>query len=122
MSGEGVYNIKRPLGIDWYNDPSLVDCLEDVAKKLNKDESSEAIEANFLFSILDVSPTSKNNEVIVSGKVEAGSIQPGETITIYPSEQSVLVDSILSGNDRASVKIGVAGDFVMLKLREASLL
>lgn len=119
LSGEGVYNIKRPLGIDWYNDPSLVDCLEDVAKKLNKDESSEAIEANFLFSILDVSPTSKNNEVIVSGKVEAGSIQPGETITIYPSEQSVLVDSILSGNDRASVKIAVAGDFVMLKLREA---
>ena len=73
----------------------------------------------FLFSILEVLSAKKNDEAIVSGRVEAGSIQPGELITIYPSEQSVLVDKISSGKQQESQPIAIEGDFVTLKLRQA---
>lgn len=124
-SGEGVYKIPYPSEQNWYKGPSLVDTLEDVAKTdyshLNDLDSfcKEIKEEPFIFSILEVTTTKKHDESILSGRVESGSIQPGETITVYPSEQSCLVDKILSGREQASKDIAVKGDFVTLKLRHS---
>ncbi|SCV06191.1 LANO_0H24102g1_1 [Lachancea nothofagi CBS 11611] len=119
LSGEGVYEKEYPIGQTWYKGPSLVKCLEQVTESLHTKGYKEITEAPFVFSTLDVVQGNKNNEVILSGKVESGCIQGGETITIFPSEQSVLVDQILVGNNQTPVAAAVEGDFVSLKLRNA---
>ena len=125
FSGEGVYKIPYPNEQDWYKGPSLVETLENVAitnyGHLNDLDlfCKEIKEIPFIFSILEVTTTKKNDESILSGRVESGSIQPGETITIYPSEQSCLVDKILSGREQVSKDIALKGDFVTLRLRHS---
>lgn len=125
FSGEGVYKIPYPNEQDWYKGPSLVETLENVAitnyGHLNDLDlfCKEIKETPFIFSILEVTTTKKNDESILSGRVESGSIQPGETITIYPSEQSCLVDKILSGREQVSKDIALKGDFVTLRLRHS---
>lgn len=118
LTGEGIFKTDYPAGQTWYQGPNLVGELDRVSKLYGSIDESVMTES-FLFNILDVTPTSKNTSAIISGKVEQGSIQPGETITIYPSEQSCVVDSILSGNDGKKVDIALHGDFVQLKLHNA---
>lgn len=119
LSGEGVYKKPYPLNQTWYKGPNLVQQLEDVARDIAKEYKEDVIGSKFLFSILEVIPSSKNEEAVITGKVESGSIQPGESITIYPSRQGVLVDKIQTGNDQHSSRIAVKGDFVTLRLRHA---
>lgn len=119
LTGEGIFKTPYPIGQTWYKGPNLVQELEITAAKYSKISGEEDIKEPFIFNILDVTPTSKNTSAVISGKVEAGSIQPGETITIFPSEQSCVVDSILCGNDNKKVDIALRGDFVQLKLHGA---
>ncbi|QLG74067.1 hypothetical protein HG535_0F05790 [Zygotorulaspora mrakii] len=119
LSGEGVYKIAYPENASWYKGPTLIEKLEYVAQHISNSYHNEVIGSPFLFSILEAIPTNKNEEAIISGRVESGSIQPGETITIYPSEQSAVVSKILVGNDAKSSHIVVKGDFATLRLRHA---
>ena len=119
FSGAGVYKIPYPAQQDWYTGPNLMQTLENIAAKRGIPRAESMVCSPFLFSILEVLSAKKNDEAIVSGRVEAGSIQPGELITIYPSEQSVLVDKISSGKQQESQPIAIEGDFVTLKLRQA---
>ncbi|CAL9727749.1 elongation factor 1 alpha-like protein [Monosporozyma unispora] len=119
FSGEGVYKIPYPEEQNWYDGPSLVETLETVATKVNVESRKEVLDKPFIFSILEVTTTKKHDESILAGKVESGSIQPGETITIYPSEQSCLVDKIIAGREQEATSIAVKGDFVTLKLRQS---
>lgn len=119
LSGEGVYKKEYSIGVTWYNGPSLVGSLEVVAQKLGKLNVKDVSNSPFVFSILDAAASGKNKDVTISGRVESGSIQAGETITIYPSEQSVIVESVLCGNDQHPTPIAIKGDFVGLKLRNA---
>lgn len=118
LTGEGIHKTEYPIGQTWYRGPSLLGELERVGK-LHGSVSHDVIDEGFIFNILDVTASAKNSSVIISGKVEAGCIQPGETITIYPSEQSCVVDSILAGNDSRKADVAVRGDFVQLKLHAA---
>lgn len=97
----------------------MIQQLENVAKDIAEEYKDDIVDSKFLFSILEVIPSSKNEEAIITGKIESGSIQPGESITIYPSGQGVLVDKIQTGNDKHASRIAVKGDFVTLKLRHA---
>lgn len=119
LSGEGVYKTPYPDTQTWYKGPNLVENLELVAKGVGTLSNEGVINCPFLFSTLEVISSAKNEEAIISGKVESGSIQPGESITLYPSEQSVLVDRIMTGNNQTQVPITTKGDFAMLKLRHA---
>lgn len=119
LSGEGVYETEYPVGQTWYKGPSLVKKLELLAQSLQPKDLKEIEDSPFVFSVMEVSPGNKANEAMIFGRVESGHIQSGETITIYPSEQSVLVDQISSGNDHAVTPVAVKGDFVSLKLRNA---
>lgn len=119
LTGEGVYQKEYPMGQTWYKGPSLVGRLEEVSRELQKYSFEDISNTPFVFSILEVSPGSKANEAVVSGRVESGHIQGGETITIFPSEQSVLVDQILTGNEQTPAPVVIKGDFVSLKLRNA---
>ena len=119
FSGAGVYKSPYPAEQNWYNGPNLVSTLEDVAKILGTEAKKHVLDVPFLYSILEVINSKKNDEAVVSGRVESGSIQPGESITIYPSEQSVIVDKILTGREKEQTNIAIKGDFVTLKLRQA---
>ncbi|SCU85548.1 LAFA_0D16314g1_1 [Lachancea sp. 'fantastica'] len=119
LSGEGVFDKSYPAGLAWYKGPSLVESLEQISQSFFDSESAEITEKPFLFSTFDVSQGSKPNEAVLFGRVESGHIQSGETVTIYPSEQSVSVTQILVGNNQAPVPVAIKGDFVTLKVRNA---
>lgn len=118
LTGEGVFKMKYPEIQNWYSGPSLVQVLENLAIEVDKVTSDEILDAPFLFAITDASPSKKGDEAVITGRVESGSIQPGETITIYPSEQSVLVDKITRGNEDKQVPVAIKNDFVSLKVRQ----
>ncbi|AEY96440.1 FADR221Cp [Eremothecium gossypii FDAG1] len=120
LTGEGVYQKGYPPSQNWYKGPSLVDELERVSVSFFGLDGQQVSETPFLFSLLDTHSSGKNNEVYVSGKVLGGSVQPGETITIYPSEQTVVVDNIYVGDKRNPVGAAVQNDFVTLKLKNAN--
>lgn len=118
LTGEGIFKTAYPSSQTWYQGPNLVGELENIAAKhstIGEDVTKEP----FVFSILDVTSNSKKTNTIISGKVESGTVQPGESITVFPSEQSCVVDSILHGNDSQKGDIAVRGDFVQLKLLTA---
>ena len=133
LNGDGVVKAQwSSPKQNWYTGSSLVQELENVAHAfVNEDEnlnaniqsfeSSGEPTSPFLFNVLEVIASSKNNECAVSGKIEQGFIQPGETITLYPSEQSCVVDQVYhQQDDRSLLKLGIEGDFVYLKLKNAN--
>ncbi|CCK69738.1 uncharacterized protein KNAG_0C06450 [Huiozyma naganishii CBS 8797] len=117
MTGEGVHKIPYPSQQYWYHGPTLIELLESLAEV---PAEKNVVDAPFLFSVMESDPSSKkNDEAIITGKLESGSIQPGETINIYPSEQSALVDKIMFGKDDTVKPVAVKGEFVSLRLRQA---
>lgn len=120
FSGEGVYKIPYPPEQNWYHGKSLVGVLEEVAATVDSLQiRNHIINQPFIISILDVTGSKKNDETVISGKIESGCIQPGESVTIYPSEQSCLVDKIIKGRDQTDSTIGIKNEFVTLKLRNS---
>ncbi|EJS42844.1 hbs1p [Saccharomyces arboricola H-6] len=128
FSGEGVCKIGYTDEVkEWYNGPSLMSTLEKAAFKISKKSEKISKENPFLFSVLEVIALKKtNNELaLISGKLESGSIQPGESLTIYPSEQSCVVEKIQVGAQQGQsttheeTDVAITGDFVTLKLRKA---
>lgn len=119
FTGQGVHKIPYPEEASWYEGPTVIETLENVASEVGVVSYEDVKDSSFIFSILESSASNKNEEAVISGKVESGTIQPGETITIYPAEQSVLVDKIISGKEQNQVPIAVQGQFVTLKLRHA---
>ncbi|CAD6637890.1 XXYS1_4_G0043050.mRNA.1.CDS.1 [Saccharomyces cerevisiae] len=128
FSGEGVYKIEYTDEVrQWYNGPNLMSTLENAAFKISKENEGINKDDPFLFSVLEIIPSKKtsNDLALVSGKLESGSIQPGESLTIYPSEQSCIVDKIQVGSQQGQSTnheekdVAIKGDFVTLKLRKA---
>lgn len=119
LNGEGVYKKASSNAQNWYTGPTLVEELENRAAEIAGLYKKDVVNAPFLFSITDVISVGKSEEVLVSGKVESGSIQPGETINIFPSEQSAVVSKIVIDNNEKQVPIISKGDFGTLKLRHA---
>lgn len=120
FSGEGVHKKSRPQELcNWDSSTSLVETLENISDQIGKPFVQDVMNKPFLLSLLDGYGTSKNNEAMISGKVESGSIQPGESVTIYPSEQSCLVDRITKGRDNNTAPVALKGDFVTIRLKNA---
>lgn len=128
FSGEGVHKIGYTDDVEkWYNGPNLMSTLENAALKVSKENEITSKEDPFLFSVLEIIPLKKTNSelALISGKLESGSIQPGESLTIYPSEQSCIVDKIQVGSQQGQstnheeTGVAIKGDFVTLKLRKA---
>ncbi|SJM88196.1 related to Elongation factor 1 alpha-like protein [Zygosaccharomyces bailii] len=119
LSGEGVCKKSSSDTQHWYSGPTLIEELENRATEIARLYKKEVMNVPFLFSITDVISVGKNEEITVSGKVESGSIQAGETVNIFPSEQGAIVNKITIDNNERQVPIIVKGDFAALKLRNA---
>lgn len=91
--------------LNWYNGDSLLGALEQ-SERFSRDFTKP-----FTLSISDIVSNSE-----FTGRVDTGTIQPGETVLFAPSNQAGVVDSVVVNN--AKVPVGIAGDNVTLKIKD----
>jgi len=109
VSGLGGVNIKDPLTAEtcaWYSGPSLIQVLDGVKppERLGGQPMRFTIHEKY-----------RDMGTIVMGKIEAGSIKRGDSVTVMPNKVPVEVTSVaLEG---AEVSVGQPGDNVRLRLR-----
>lgn len=121
-NGEGVAHVKFPKNQRWYKGPKLFQQITDYSNNFYGNINKTP----FIFQILKrMKHPSDKKAILVSGKVASGTIQPGETMTIYPSAQSALVDRIspLSLNEVSNIPLPIAieNDSVTLKLLNSNI-
>lgn len=93
--------------VDWYKGPTLGEYLENVEVSVDK---KGVAEETFVLSVHD--SFKDKGEIKVTGKINSGVIQVGETIESLPSEVSLAVHSILvSGKN---VDFAIKGELVQL--------
>ncbi|KAH3670981.1 hypothetical protein OGAPHI_000692 [Ogataea philodendri] len=115
--------VSKSKNLPWYKGPTLMGVLEQENREMSHpvDKSSP-----FIMVISDIQDSSKTDELLVSGRVNSGVIQPGQSVSISPSQEVAVVDSIsiTTSNVGSSAtkhnlqKIAQAGEFVELKLKK----
>lgn len=106
LSGANVATKSTDAALDWYNNgPCVIEALE-------KFETADRdYKKPFVMQINDVDAS----KFEFTGRIDTGTIQPGETVVFSPSGTSGTVDSITL-RDR-KVSIGIAGDSVTVKVK-----
>ncbi|GME97955.1 unnamed protein product [Ambrosiozyma monospora] len=115
--------VKKSKNLPWYSGSSLIELLESENKCVNHKIDKKS---PFVMTINDVLESSKNDELTVSGRINSGLIQPGESISISPSQQTALIHSITITKSNVgsslvkneSQKLAIEGEFVELKLKK----
>ncbi|KAF2434159.1 hypothetical protein EJ08DRAFT_646609 [Tothia fuscella] len=107
-------NITKPVtdiqNAAWYTGPTLVSELD------NAEPTKRALDKPLRMTISEVFRTSPNNPISVSGKLDAGSLQAGDTVTIMPSSERAIVKSLTADNYPADW--AVAGQIAVLNLAD----
>ncbi|CCF57885.1 hypothetical protein KAFR_0D02380 [Kazachstania africana CBS 2517] len=111
-TGHGI--TQQNSSITWYNGPILLDVLKSFSDSTLDQIKSRIIDDEL---VLQISQTELSKQLIY-GNILSGSIQPGETITIYPSRQSVTISKIMSLKEEKLVqrRISTVGESVVLKI------
>ncbi len=106
-------NVSKPMDpsvCSWYEGPCLFEKLENISPP--KFDAQGPVR----FPILD---KFKNTGLIVSGKLESGTVKQGQNLIMMPEKQTVNVDQIIfEGRSIDSIE---AGESVDLKLKGATL-
>ncbi|KAG7696190.1 hypothetical protein KL915_002554 [Ogataea haglerorum] len=115
--------VKPSKKLPWYTGPTLMQALEQENRAISHvvDRSSP-----FVMVISDIQESSKSDELVVSGRINSGIIQPGESVSISPSLEVAVVDSIsiTASSVGSSVtkhdlqKLAQEGEFVELRLKK----
>ncbi|KAG7882682.1 hypothetical protein KL938_003105 [Ogataea parapolymorpha] len=115
--------VKPSKNLSWYTGPTLMQVLEQENRAVSHvvDKKSP-----FVMVISDIQESSKNDELVVSGRINSGIVQPGESVSISPSQEVAVVDSIsiTASSVGSSVikhdlqKLAQEGEFVELKLKK----
>ncbi|QPG74001.1 hypothetical protein FOA43_001318 [Brettanomyces nanus] len=115
--------VKKSTNCSWYKGKPLMQLLEEESRGNNRvfDEKSR-----FIMTINDLQQGSRDDELILGGRINSGFVQPGETILIAPGQESATVDSIcVSSSDVGSSilkkslqNLAIEGEFVELKLKK----
>ncbi|KAF3226339.1 Hsp70 suppressor, GTPase facilitates ribosomal subunit dissociation, variant 2 [Orbilia oligospora] len=108
LTGDNI--VRKPADglISWYSGPTLVEELE-TAKPVIK-----AIEKPLRMTIADVYRGGVINPVTISGRIEVGNVQVGDTIVAIPGDEKAIVKGIEVDNQTA--EWAVAGNNVQLHL------
>ncbi|KAF3260054.1 Hsp70 suppressor, GTPase facilitates ribosomal subunit dissociation, variant 2 [Orbilia oligospora] len=108
LTGDNI--VRKPADglIPWYSGPTLVEELE-TAKPVIK-----AIEKPLRMTIADVYRGGVINPVTISGRIEVGNVQVGDTIVAIPGDEKAIVKGIEVDNQTA--EWAVAGNNVQLHL------
>ncbi|KAK6507867.1 Hsp70 suppressor, GTPase facilitates ribosomal subunit dissociation [Arthrobotrys musiformis] len=108
LTGDNIARKPADGLISWYSGPTLVEELE-TAKPVTK-----AIEKPLRMTIADVYRGGVTNPVTISGRIEIGNIQVGDTIIAVPGDEKATVKGIEVDNQAADW--AVAGNNVQLHL------
>ncbi|ODQ67354.1 hypothetical protein NADFUDRAFT_49788 [Nadsonia fulvescens var. elongata DSM 6958] len=108
LNGDNVFKSSKRPALAWYSEGSLLSHLE-ISEAMEKD-------TKYPFRMLasDVHPTEHSVNLTVSGRIQSGSVQIGETLYCAPSGKLAVVKTITS-ND-ISVQWAVAGNNISLTL------
>ncbi|RVD89605.1 uncharacterized protein DFL_000607 [Arthrobotrys flagrans] len=108
LTGDNI--VRKPADglISWYSGPTLVEELE-TAKPVIK-----AVEKPLRMTIADVYRGGVINPVTISGRIEVGNVQIGDTIVAIPGDEKATVKGIEVDNQTADW--AVAGNNVQLHL------
>lgn len=141
--------VKKSENCPWNkNGDTLFEYLEKMNEELHSTSKDLTSDANdpFALTVTDITSATgvesisskKSDQIIIHGRVNSGILQPGETVKIWPCDETGQVDSVIttiaqisdearknniSSNPtvRLNEKIAVAGEFVELKLRRVDL-
>ncbi|VEU22789.1 DEKNAAC103862 [Brettanomyces naardenensis] len=115
--------VKKSTKCHWYKGKSLLQLLEDENKEISHAFDKKS---RFIMTINDLQQGGRSDEVLASGRITSGLVQPGETVVISPSQQTATVDSISvtsssvgsSALKKDSQNLAIEGEFVEMKLKK----
>lgn len=110
IAAQQTTNIKDriPAGVaPWYNGPSLLEYLDDMKTLERK------VNAPFMMAI---SAKYRDMGTVIEGKIEAGVIKKGMTLTLMPNKNQVDITAVY-GETEDEMTIAQCGDQVRLRLR-----
>lgn len=108
LTGDNIVRKPAAGALSWYDGPTLVEELE-TAKPVAK-----AMEKPLRMTIGDVYRGGVTNPVTVSGRIEIGHLQVGDTIHIAPGGEQATIKGVEV--DNSTVEWAVAGNNVQLHL------
>ncbi|KAJ3031385.1 UNVERIFIED_CONTAM: HBS1-like protein [Siphonaria sp. JEL0065] len=112
FTGENMVQRKSEVLSAWYSGPTLQESLDALTPPVR------ALEKPFRLPVVDYfkggASTGGGGSLSVSGRVEAGTIQIGDTVTVMPLGEHGVVKSIEANND--PIKWAVAGDNIVVTL------
>ncbi|KAF5210722.1 Hsp70 suppressor, GTPase facilitates ribosomal subunit dissociation [Clavispora lusitaniae] len=123
ISGLAGINVVKNDGsvpeLSWYKGPTLIDYLEAVNVAGHSSSAFDDLSnAEFNLAINDIESIS-NTEFRVKGKISSGIIQAGNTVCAQPSEDYLLVQSVLLNGQ--NVDVAVSGQIVQLTFKASQL-
>lgn len=107
LTGTNVSSKSKESALDWYNGPCVVEALESFEK------TDRDYKKTFVMQLHDIDAS----KLEFTGRIDTGTIQPGETVQFSPSGTSGVVDWITLRDEK--VNLGIAGDLVTLKIKGA---
>ena len=110
LTGDNVVHKATDVLAAWYNGPPLIDLLE------YSEPIQRAVEKSLRLTIDDIFRGGVQNPLSVSGRLDAGTIQIGDSILIMPASQTAIVKGLDVENEPA--EWAVAGQNVVLHLAD----
>ncbi len=110
LNGDNVAQRASEKNASWYTGPNLVELLEDSSP------TAQALDKPFRMSIGDIFRGGVTHPLSVSGRLDAGTVQVGETVKAMPSEELATIKGI-ERDDQPS-DWAVAGQMVVLHLSD----
>lgn len=108
LTGENINTKPTTPNAAWYTGPTLVEELD------ASEPSKRALEKPLRMTISEVFRSSTQTTVSISGKLDSGSLQLGDVITIMPSGENATIKTLEA--DGAPSEWAVAGQIAVLNL------
>lgn len=104
----------------WYKGPTLIEYLNqvDTGKQAITSDIDAVLLESFRMVVTDVHEIS-NSDFEITGKVDSGAIQPGETIHINPSDEYLPIQSITL--HEKPMNVAVRGEIVLFMFKKSNL-
>lgn len=110
LNGDNVVRAAVDGRASWYQGPPLITLLEDSSP------AKKALDRPFRMTVMDVFRGSVVHPLSISGRIDAGSLQIGDSILAMPSGEKASIKGIEA--DEKAVDWAVAGQTVVLHLTE----
>lgn len=110
LQGDNIARRSTDSSSNWYTGPTLVEELE------TSEPTSRAMESPLRITIGDVFRGAVQNPLSISGRLDAGTLQPGDQICVMPSGEKASIKSLEV--DQESSEWAVAGQNVTLNLTD----